>query len=588
MNDEIYSIFFTAEKSLAWTYLSVVSKEHRSELEFCSRQGVHPEQQPKSLLPSFKIHPAISPSTDSAQALEWARLRLDKCKEHDICEQACADIAMEDPTGPRYPSRLLNIEEVISTAPTGAIVKLHEEFPASTSYVCLSYCWGQTQHFVLDDNSHALLLQGLPIDGLPRTLREAMVFARKLGYQWIWIDALCIRQDQVSESTSEIKNMAEVYAKGALTLAIVKSRNTDEGCFSEPYPDHAGLAVDVDLSAVCSSESGASDINLRRRLQHLMTSASWTWREGKEDAKLHPLMSRAWAFQEFFQSVRLLIFASNELIWRCLREERCECSEDNIDTHDAFRTGIRLEDLDTRAIKQKWYEVVSAYSRRQITFSSDRERAIVSLGRRFEAAAKDLLIAGTWMAPNDMRMSLYWSLLGPVTGASQRAKQWPSWSWLSVVPREGTESLIYMSLKQSKGQLDDSFETRLEIIKCSSIEDLKQEQSEYCLKATTKLIPAKIGAYLWDGPELELLLSGGWPRHTAFSPDYESSYPAMSGMLSLLPLADHGDGRLQCLVLAPVTDRTRLFERVGTALIDDLELLCYPYQPLDLRAILII
>jgi hypothetical protein len=53
-------------------------------------------------------------------------------------------------------------------------------------------------------------LQHIPFDALPTTYRDAIVFTRGLGMQWLWIDSLCIIQDDLTDWQHEASKMSEV------------------------------------------------------------------------------------------------------------------------------------------------------------------------------------------------------------------------------------------------------------------------------------------------------------------------------------------------------------------------------------------
>lgn len=67
------------------------------------------------------------------------------------------------------------------------------------SYVALSYCWGGDSTFVLNVKTIGFLQEGIPLADYPATLRDAIIITRSLGIQYLWIDALCIRQDSAEE-----------------------------------------------------------------------------------------------------------------------------------------------------------------------------------------------------------------------------------------------------------------------------------------------------------------------------------------------------------------------------------------------------
>jgi hypothetical protein len=52
----------------------------------------------------------------------------------------------------------------------------------------------KTTKSTLDDH-----LRGIDVRSLPQTFQDAIVFTRKLGMRFLWIDSLCIVQDDIED-----------------------------------------------------------------------------------------------------------------------------------------------------------------------------------------------------------------------------------------------------------------------------------------------------------------------------------------------------------------------------------------------------
>ncbi|KAJ4366064.1 hypothetical protein N0V95_000291 [Ascochyta clinopodiicola] len=57
-------------------------------------------------------------------------------------------------------------------------------------------------------------MSGFQAAELPRTLQDAVAIAHKMGFEWIWIDQLCILQDNLDDWSLESSRMAQVYNEG--------------------------------------------------------------------------------------------------------------------------------------------------------------------------------------------------------------------------------------------------------------------------------------------------------------------------------------------------------------------------------------
>lgn len=93
-------------------------------------------------------------------------------------------------------------------------------------YVAFTYCWGSTststpQLALLRTERGNLQdhLVSIPMEKLPQTLQDAVLVMRKFGLQFLWIDSLCIVQDDLADWEEEAANMDAVYSNAYLTLA---------------------------------------------------------------------------------------------------------------------------------------------------------------------------------------------------------------------------------------------------------------------------------------------------------------------------------------------------------------------------------
>ena len=62
-------------------------------------------------------------------------------------------------------------------------------------YLALSHCWGTEQNFVTTAATLSEREQGIEWADLPKTFQDSIIIARMLGFLYIWIDSLCILQD---------------------------------------------------------------------------------------------------------------------------------------------------------------------------------------------------------------------------------------------------------------------------------------------------------------------------------------------------------------------------------------------------------
>ena len=69
------------------------------------------------------------------------------------------------------------------------------------------------------------MLHGIAILTLRQTIQDAITVARKLGLQYLWVDALCIIQDSASEKDEEIAKMDRIYENAQVTICAASAEN---------------------------------------------------------------------------------------------------------------------------------------------------------------------------------------------------------------------------------------------------------------------------------------------------------------------------------------------------------------------------
>jgi hypothetical protein len=122
----------------------------------------------------------IEPDASSDALFSKARQWLDDClTTHPACQQVA--IAM--------PKRLL----FVGSAPQDSI-RLIEDVPKDVKFIALSHCWG-TNKFRTTQSNLCQRVRNIPWDEFPKTFQDIVVVSRKLEVRYIWIDSLCIIQD---------------------------------------------------------------------------------------------------------------------------------------------------------------------------------------------------------------------------------------------------------------------------------------------------------------------------------------------------------------------------------------------------------
>ncbi|RAQ80318.1 hypothetical protein COH21_013023, partial [Aspergillus flavus] len=136
---------------------------------------------------------------DTAACHHFASWIVDCNNQHRSCATAPKPL----------PTRLIDVGSEAS----GDLVKL-VEFNGETRghYVTLSYCWGGDSTSATTRSNVASMKEGICLRDLPQTFQDARLMTRALDVQYLWIDRLCIYQDDVEDWERESSNMGSIYA----------------------------------------------------------------------------------------------------------------------------------------------------------------------------------------------------------------------------------------------------------------------------------------------------------------------------------------------------------------------------------------
>lgn len=357
----------------------------------------------------------ISACTSRATRI-W-RYWYDTCtKSHTECQRAQTGLS-------RFtPSRLIKILEPESTESRDLRWRLvlGNTIP-DVPYVTLSHCWGTSQHTVLTNANLEVLKNISDCASLPKTYQDAMIIAHSLGFRHIWIDSLCIIQDNQADWLRESSNMDKVYKTSSCNIAATWARDGTGGCFSESDPALTSLTT----VSITSSSGEMAEYQI-----------------GNADAKqgdieAAALNTRAWVFQERYLSPRQIQFAASQVYWECHELVASEQFPAGLPS-DMCGSRSSKRVLDNRGdqieLRRKWDWMVREYSETKVTRVSDRTIAFSGLVGYMRSYIEDEYLAGLWR--QDLSRQLLWfprrgHLLRQRT-ASNGAYLAPSWSWMSV------------------------------------------------------------------------------------------------------------------------------------------------------------
>jgi hypothetical protein len=121
------------------------------------------------------------------------------------------------------PTRLIDIGPGNDAAPLQPRLVMSSSLYQKTPYFALSYCWGTNRGKTVQKTTRdnlPLHLEIIETTNLSKTYISAMEVIRKLGYRHIWIDALCIIQDDRSDFEVECSQMNQIYSRAYCTIVV--------------------------------------------------------------------------------------------------------------------------------------------------------------------------------------------------------------------------------------------------------------------------------------------------------------------------------------------------------------------------------
>lgn len=102
-----------------------------------------------------------------------------------------------------------------------------------SNYIALSYVWGMATSFRLTKANRIPLMQPNAItdvwDLLPKTIRYAITVAEILGQRYLWVDSLCLIQNDPQDVESGMGVMDLIYEHSTLTIVAADGKDANYG-----------------------------------------------------------------------------------------------------------------------------------------------------------------------------------------------------------------------------------------------------------------------------------------------------------------------------------------------------------------------
>ena len=130
---------------------------------------------------------------------------------------------------PLLPDRILDVGLSFSSK----VIVLQETIDQRDRYICLSYCWGPSEFISTTRDNISSHKEGIQLQSLPQTFQDAIFVTKALNVRYIWIDSLCIIQNDDRDWTTQAQKMAVIYSNSYLTISAANGRCAGWGLFSK-------------------------------------------------------------------------------------------------------------------------------------------------------------------------------------------------------------------------------------------------------------------------------------------------------------------------------------------------------------------
>lgn len=357
--------------------------------------------------------PELPLKASSDETYQFIQGCLSDClQNHPLCREESQGLDDEE-----WPRRILAID------PLSSQVKLIEfNVAMAQQYTALSYCWGPVPPPIRASLSTLhKLKRGLSISSLPQTLEDAVLASIKLGSYLIWIDSLCIIQDDSSDWEKESCKMSTVYRHALLTIIASCSSSCNEG-FLDRERDAPVLLQRLELGGQWTEVRA-------RKVSRVGYHRPYKYDHGGEHRGVEPVDIRGWTLQEKLLSPRSVTFTSDEVQWECRAVKRCECNQP---PSEGAMNHLSLSPI------EEWFSTLEDYTTRRLTNKTDRLVALSGISKAMSRSLHARYAAGIWVTTEStmlMVKGLLWHKVPGITRPSFAPEEYlaPSFSWASIM-----------------------------------------------------------------------------------------------------------------------------------------------------------
>ncbi|CAG7557781.1 unnamed protein product [Fusarium equiseti] len=300
-------------------------------------------------------------------------------------------------------------------------------------YIALSHRWSaHTPTLTLRNYRAYLCPQADQI--LPPSYRDIIDICRAISIRYLWIDSLCIVQDDGgADFRKEAPLMTNIYADAFLTVTIcwdTGERSVFHGCRPRSIPRPGRVAS-------WQNDNADTNDHVISHVDRFVLVQEHDPTDFNTCVNYADINRRAWVVQERLLSRRILYLGNDQLYWECDGFVANEVSPLGI-YH--YQKRYSLQNHTDRFRDIRWGLTLEKYTSCDLTYEEDRLVAIAGLAKEISASTGEAFFAGIWL--ENWMEDLFWTPkteedilcddfdVGIYTTHRRSAIATPSWSWL--------------------------------------------------------------------------------------------------------------------------------------------------------------
>lgn len=165
-------------------------------------------------------------------------------------------------------------------------------------YAALSYVWGSDTNPVLNSANLRELSSPHGLQGIfiPQTITDAICLVKQLEIRYLWVDSICIIQDDDFDKCRQLPMMDEIYQRAYLVMIAATGKDADAGL---PGTTEPRTGFNQRTESIGGIYFNTASLALRRALEN----SKWA--------------TRGWTYQEGLLSRRALVITDSMTYWDC-------------------------------------------------------------------------------------------------------------------------------------------------------------------------------------------------------------------------------------------------------------------------------